>query len=60
MALADVISHYDTRGRVDTLRVGARRWEYHYEDARGRLTRIVDPLDRTTRFRYDEADRLLS
>ena len=30
------------------------------EDARGRLSRILDPLNRTTRFRYDEADRLLA
>ena len=59
-ALADVVTHYDSRGRIDTLRVGGRRWEYHYEDARGRLSRIVDPLERTTRFRYDEADRLLA
>ncbi|MBI5169914.1 MAG: hypothetical protein HZA61_10530 [Candidatus Eisenbacteria bacterium] len=59
-ALADVFTHYDSRGRVDTLRVGGRRWEYHYEDARGRLTRIVDPLNRETSFAYDAADRMVS
>lgn len=58
--LAGIIAHYDTRGRMDTLRIGGRRWEYHYEDARGRLTRIVDPLNQTTQFSYDDADRLQS
>lgn len=57
-ALAAVLSHYDGRGRLDQLQVGTRRWEYHYEDERGRLTRIVDPLNRETRFAYDAADRL--
>jgi RHS repeat-associated protein len=56
--LADVTTHYDSRGRVDVLQVGARQWEYHYEDSRGRLTRIVDPLGDSTKFQYDEADRL--
>ncbi len=39
--------------------VGARHWEYRYEDARGRLTTIVDPMLHETHFAYDEADRLL-
>lgn len=58
-ALADIVTHYDDRGRVDLLTVGTRQWEYYYEDARGRLTRVKDPLDRETRFAYDDADRVL-
>jgi RHS repeat-associated protein len=47
---------YDSRGRLTEIRQGSRRWQMSY-DASGRLEELRDPLDRTTTFAYDAADR---
>jgi RHS repeat-associated protein len=55
---------YGTLGRVETITRGsggsARTYTLTYEstDPRQRLESIKDPLDRTVRFTYDDADRV--
>jgi RHS repeat-associated protein len=51
---------YDSQGRVsevdDIASVGMRRTMFSY-DALGRLTTLIDPLNRTNRYGYDAAGR---
>ena len=49
---------YDTSGRPTAVGQGARIERYTY-DATGRPDSITDPLGRTTRLTWDDADRLI-
>jgi RHS repeat-associated protein len=48
---------YDSQGQLSRMEQGGRTWSYGY-DSRGRLASTTDPLDRTERYFYDDADRL--
>jgi YD repeat-containing protein len=48
---------YDTRGRLDTITRGNRIVDLDY-DASGRVAQIKDPLQQSTGFEYDLADRV--
>ncbi len=52
---------YDAQGRIrqidDTASVGLRRTMFSY-DALGRLSKLIDPLNRTNSYSYDGAGRL--
>jgi RHS repeat-associated protein len=56
--LDSVVHRYDSRGRLDQVKVGGRMAVYTY-DTKGRLATTTDPLGRTDSLFYDGADRLI-